>query len=117
MIWRSICRRCRSSKTSRTGIAPADSQLQEALAAHDIVFIGAVEGPITDAYSYMDMELFCRAIYDAPEPVSDVMDCTGKFSPLSPGGVADVATVPLMFMGEDIATTSGPELQPQLVRD
>ena len=59
---RSICRRCRSSKTCGTWYAPAIKQMQEVLAEHDIVFIGAVEGPITDAYSYMDMELFCSAL-------------------------------------------------------
>ena len=37
---------------------PVIRQIQQVLAAYDIVYIGAVEGPITDAYTYMDMELF-----------------------------------------------------------
>jgi hypothetical protein len=51
---------------------------------YDITFIGAVEGPITDAYTFMDMELFALAIYDAPELVAHIMDCTGLFSPTLP---------------------------------
>ncbi len=37
---------------------PSIRQIQQALVEHDIVMIGAVEGPLTDAYTYMDMELF-----------------------------------------------------------
>ena len=48
---------------------PVIRQIQQALSYHDIVFIGAVEGPITDAYTYMDMELFALGIYEAPELV------------------------------------------------
>ena len=44
----------------RDWYAPAIRQMQETLAEHDIVFIGALEGPITDTYSYMDLELFCQ---------------------------------------------------------
>jgi uroporphyrinogen-III decarboxylase len=100
----------------RDWYAPAIKQMQEVLAEHDIVFIGAVEGPITDAYSYMDMELFCNAIYDAPELVAHVMDCCGKFSAYIAQTYAEVGQVPLMFMGEDIATTTGPIFKPSWVR-
>ena len=58
--WKSTCRRCRLRGSARW-YAPAIRQIQEVMSEHDIVFIGAVEGPFTDAYSYMDMELFCRA--------------------------------------------------------
>ena len=33
---------------------------------HDLVWVGGVEGPVCDAYTYTDMELFMRAVYDAP---------------------------------------------------
>ena len=83
---------------------------------YDVVFIGAVEGPITDAYSFMDMELFAQAIYDAPELVSHVMDCTGLFSAHIARAFAEVSSVPLLFMGEDIAGTTGPIFNPKFVR-
>ncbi len=96
--------------------APSLKQMQEALAEHDIVFIGAVEGPITDAYTYMDMELFCAAIYEAPELAAHVMDCCGQFSAHIARTFTEVSQVPLLFMGEDIATSTGPIFKPSWVQ-
>lgn len=100
----------------RDWYAPAIKEMQETLAEHDIVFIGAVEGPITDAYTFMDMELFCAAIYEAPELVAHVMDCCGKFSAYIAQTYAEMGGAPLLFMGEDIATTTGPIFKPSWVR-
>jgi len=83
---------------------------------YDVAFIGAVEGPITDAYTFMDMELYAQAIYDAPELVSHIMDCTGLFSAHIARAFAEVSTVPLLFMGEDISGTTGPIFNPKFVR-
>jgi uroporphyrinogen-III decarboxylase len=96
---------------------PSIRQMQQVLSEHDIVMIGAVEGPITDAYTYMDMELFALAIYDAPELLAHIMDCTGMFSTHIARAFAEVTDVPLLFMGEDIAGTSGPIFSPKFVRE
>jgi len=95
---------------------PVIRLIQQTLAEYDIVFIGAVEGPLTDAYTYMDMELFAQAIYDAPELLSHILDCTGKFSAHIARAYAEVSDVPLMFLGEDIAGTTGPIFNPKFVR-
>lgn len=95
---------------------PSIIQIQEALREHDIVMIGAVEGPITDAYTYTDMELFAQAIYDAPELLSHILDCTGMFSAHIAKAFAEVTGVPLLFMGEDISGTTGPIFNPKFVR-
>jgi uroporphyrinogen-III decarboxylase len=95
---------------------PTILQIQQTLAAYDIVYIGAVEGPITDAYTYMDMQLFAEAIYDAPELVAHVMDCTGLFSAYIAQAYAEVTDVPLLFMGEDISGSKGPIFSPEFVR-
>jgi len=96
---------------------PVIRQIQGTLAEHDIVYIGAVEGPITDAYTFMDMELFALAIYDAPELIAHIMDCTGLFSAYIARAYAEVSDVPLMFMGEDISGTTGPIFSPKFVRE
>lgn len=96
---------------------PSMIQIQQGLREYDIVMIGAVEGPITDAYSYMDMGLFAEAIYDAPELVRHVMDCTGAFSAHIARAFAEISDVPLLFMGEDIAGTTGPIFNPKFVRE
>lgn len=96
---------------------PSMIQIQETLREYDIVMIGAVEGPLTDAYSYMDMELFALGIYDAPELISHIMDCTGLFSAHIARAFAEITNVPLLFMGEDIAGTTGPIFSPRFVRE
>ncbi len=96
---------------------PVIRQIQQGLKEYDITFIGAIEGPLTDAYTYMDMELFALAIYDAPELVAHIMDCTGMFSAHIARAYAEVSEVPLLFMGEDIAGTTGPIFSPKFVRD
>jgi uroporphyrinogen-III decarboxylase len=96
---------------------PTIRHIQEVFGAHDLVFIGGLEGPICDAYTYMDTELFCTAIYDAPELVSHIMDCTCAFSAHVARVFAENTRVPLMFMGEDIAGKNGPIFSPAFVRE
>ncbi len=96
---------------------PSMIQMQEMLKEYDVVMIGAVEGPITDAYSYTDMELFAEGIYYAPELISHIMDCTGKFSAHIARAFAEISEVPLMFMGEDIAGSTGPIFSPKFVKE
>ncbi len=83
----------------------------------DLEYIGGVEGTICDAYTYIDTELFCTAIYDAPELISHIMDCTGKFSAYIAQVFAENPSAPLMFMGEDIAGSTGPIFSPDFVRE
>lgn len=100
----------------RSWFQPHFKFIQDVYAEHDVAYIGCVEGPITDAYTFMDMELFSLAIYDAPELVSHVMDCTGLFSSYIARAFAEISRVPLMFMGEDIAGNTGPIFNPGFVR-
>jgi uroporphyrinogen-III decarboxylase len=101
----------------REWYAPLIRKIQEVFDAHDVAFVGAVEGPLTDAYTYMDMELFATATYDAPELVSHILDCTGKFSAYIARVFAENASTPMLFMGEDIAGSTGPIFSPRFVRE
>ena len=92
---------------------PFLTTISEICDRHDLVWVGGVEGPVTDAYSYMDMELFASALYDAPELVAHIMDCTGKFSAYIAQVYAEHPTSPLLFMGEDICGSGGPIFSPQ----
>ncbi|MHB9030364.1 MAG: uroporphyrinogen decarboxylase family protein [Candidatus Latescibacterota bacterium] len=96
---------------------PTLRYIQEVYEAHDLVFIGGLEGPICDAYTYTDTELFCTAIYDAPELISHIMDCTGLFSACLARVFAENTTAPLLFMGEDIAGKTGPIFSPSFIRE
>jgi hypothetical protein len=95
---------------------PVIRYIREVFDSYDLVFVSAVEGAICDAYTYTDTELFCTAIFDAPELVSHIMDCTGTFSAYITRVFAENASSPLMFMGEDIAGKTGPIFSPDFVR-
>jgi hypothetical protein len=95
---------------------PVITYLKSAFDAQGVVWIGAVEGPLTDAYSYTDMELFATAIYEAPELVSHIMDCTGQFSAHIARIYAEYASAPILFMGEDICGSHGPIFSPSFLR-
>jgi len=96
---------------------PFIKYVKEVFDDYDLVWVGGVEGPVTDAYSYMDMELFSTALYDAPEIVSHIMDCTGKFSAYIARVYADNASSPLLFMGEDICGRTGLIFSPKFLRE
>ena len=92
---------------------PFLTTISEICDRHDLVWVGGVEGPVTDAYSYMDMELFASELYDAPDLVAHIMDCTGKFSAYIAQVYSEHPTSPLLFMGEDICGSGGPIFSPQ----
>jgi uroporphyrinogen-III decarboxylase len=91
--------------------------VKEIFDAYGLAFIGAIEGPLTDSYTYTDMQLFMTAIYDAPELVAHIMDCTAQFSACVAQVFAEQASAPLMFMGEDIACGTGPIFNPKFLRE
>ncbi|MGQ9616559.1 MAG: uroporphyrinogen decarboxylase family protein [Spirochaetota bacterium] len=95
---------------------PFIRQIKEVYDEYDLVFVGGVEGPVTDAYSYIDMELFALGLYDAPELISHVMDCTGMFSAHLAQIYSENASAPLLFMGEDICGCTGPIFSPDFLR-
>ncbi|MBT4499357.1 MAG: hypothetical protein HOC74_16635 [Gemmatimonadetes bacterium] len=101
----------------REWFEPFIKRIKEIFDDHDLVWVGGVEGPVCDAYTYTDMELFMMAVFDAPELIAHIMDCTGKFSAYIAQIYAEHATSPLMFMGEDICGTSGPILSPSFLRE
>ena len=100
----------------RAWFEPFIKFIKEVFDRYDLVWVGGVEGPVCDAYTYADMELFMTAVYDAPELVAHLMDCTGKFSAYIAQIYAEHATSPLMFMGEDICGRTGPILSPDFLR-
>ncbi len=95
---------------------PVIKNIKEVYDAFDVVFIGAVEGPLTDAYAYSDVNLFCHAIYDASELVERLMEVCGTFSQDIAEVFAENPSAPLMFMGEDVAGSTGPIFSPEFIR-
>jgi len=96
---------------------PTIKYIKQVYDQYDLVYIGAVEGPVSDAYTYTDTELFLMGIYDAPELIAHILDCTGKFSAYVARIFAENASAPLMFMGEDIACGTGPIISPQYIKE
>ncbi len=101
----------------RSWYEPFIRDITERFQKEDRLFIGAVEGPICDAYTYTDMEFFSFLLYDAPEIVKHLIECTTAYS----AGIAQIYaendTPPLQFMGEDIAGSNGPIFSPPLIEE
>ncbi|MBI9107446.1 MAG: hypothetical protein JEZ04_11940 [Spirochaetales bacterium] len=101
----------------RAGYGPVISSIVETFKAYDRVYIGCVEGPLSDAYTYADMELLSMAIYDAPELVDRLLAVMGEYSRQLALIYAENDTPPLQFMGEDIAGTGGPIFSPVFIEE
>lgn len=96
---------------------PVLKKITEIFNAYDLAYVGCVEGPISDAYTYTDMELFMMGIYDAPELIAHILDCTAKFSACIAQVYAQNPSSNLFFMGEDVAGVTGPFLSPKFLRE
>lgn len=96
---------------------PFIKHTKEVFDYYDLVFVGAVDGPVNDSYLYTGMELFMTAIYDAPELVSHIMDCTARSSAYIAKVFAENASAPLLFIGEDIACATGPIFSPKFIAE
>jgi uroporphyrinogen-III decarboxylase len=95
---------------------PTIKRIKKIYDSYDVVFIGAVEGPLTDAYTYTDMMTFCEAIYDAPELVDRLIEVCGTFSQYIAEVYAENPSAPLLFMGEDVAGKNGPIFSLDFIR-
>jgi hypothetical protein len=95
---------------------PTIRKIKETFDSYDVVFIGGVEGPLSDAYIYTDMGMFCEAIYEAPELVDRLIEVCGTFSQYIAEVYAANPSAPLLFMGEDIAGKHGPIFSPDFLR-
>ncbi len=96
---------------------PFIKHIKEVFDNYDLVFVGAVDGPVNDAYTYTGTELFMAAIYDAPEIVSQIVDCSAKLSAHIAQAFAENASAPMLFMGEDIACDTGPIFNPKFIAE
>jgi hypothetical protein len=97
-------------------LKPLLSQINGVFEANDLVWVQGVEGPLSDAYIYTDMELFMTAVSDAPELISHIIDCMTEFSTCVARVYTECATSPLFFMGEDICHRTGPIISPAWLR-
>ncbi|MDC7233546.1 MAG: uroporphyrinogen decarboxylase family protein [Spirochaetales bacterium] len=85
--------------------------------SYDRVIIGGVEGPLCDAYTYVDLELFSLVLFDAPELIEHIMDCTCAYSEAIARIYSENETAPVQFMGEDIAGSTGPIFSPSMIEE
>ncbi len=90
----------------------------EGFHAHDVVHIGVVDAPLCNAYTYTDLELFSMLIYDAPEIVASLIQCFTDAAAVSSRLYTTLPhSVPLHFMGDDCAGSTGPIFSPNFIRE
>jgi uroporphyrinogen-III decarboxylase len=95
---------------------PAIRKIKEVFDSYDVVFIGGIEGPLCDAYTYTDMTLFCEAIYEAPELVDRLLEVFGAFNQYIAEVYAENPSAPVLFMGDDVAAKHGLIFSPDFLR-
>lgn len=83
----------------------------------DLVFIGATEGPVTDAFDYTGTALFCELIYDAPDIVEQLLDVTTLWARDLAELYVENAIGPAFFICDDIAYKTGTIFSPKWLRE
>lgn len=83
----------------------------------DLVFIGATEGPVTDAFDYTGTTLFCELIYDAPDIVEQLLDVTTLWARNLAELYVENAIGPAFFICDDIAYKTGTIFSPKWLRE
>ena len=114
--WRSTCRRCRNMRTCATGMRRPSGRCRRRWPSTTSSSSARSKARSPTRTATWTWSCSASAIYEAPELVAHIMDCCGKFSSYIARTYAEVGQVPLMFMGEDIATTTGPIFKPSWVR-
>ncbi|MCL5985665.1 MAG: hypothetical protein M1371_03765 [Actinobacteria bacterium] len=71
--------------------------------APEVMYIGAVEGCVTNAFMYSDLQLFCEAIFDAPDIVSYLLDLFADWAFTVAKAYAENELGLIFFIGDDIA--------------
>jgi uroporphyrinogen decarboxylase len=82
---------------------PFIKRVKKVFDENDLVFIGEVEGPLTDAYNFVDMERFCCLIYDDPDIVDYMLDVTTAWSSIIIKLYCEFPASRAFVFGEDIA--------------
>ena len=70
---------------------------------NDLVFVGETEGPLTDAFGYIDLEFFCFLIYDEPDIVDYILDVTTEWARIIVELYCQFPSSNVFLLGEDIA--------------
>jgi uroporphyrinogen-III decarboxylase len=92
-------------------------KIRDAFAEEDIVFVGATEGCLTDAYMFTGYELFMEGMFDAPELIKHLLDITTKWSRIITEAYADFRLGPVFFYCEDVACKHRLIFSPQWLKD
>ena len=87
-----------------------------AFAEKGLVLVGGLEAPLTDAYTYAGIDLLGKAIYLAPELVTQLLDTFEKWCRIRAQLWAENDLGPAFFVGEDIAFGSGLMFAPNFLK-
>jgi len=82
---------------------PFIRRVKQVFDENDLVFIGEVEGPLTDSYTFTDMELFCTLIYDAPDVAEYLLDVTTEWASIIVRLYCEFPASGAFILGDDMA--------------
>jgi len=82
---------------------PFIKRVKEVFDENDLIFIGETEGPLTDAYTFTGMELFCTLLYDAPDIAEYILDVTTEWAKINTRLYCEFPSSGAFILGDDIA--------------
>ncbi len=96
---------------------PTQERIKEVFAAHDLVWVTAIEGALTEAYMYSSFELFFRAMYKAPELMKRLLDVFTRWGEIISELHAENPSCPVFFQNDDICGSEGPFVSPDFLEE
>jgi len=96
---------------------PNHKRIMEVFDAHDLVWVTAIEGPLTEAYMYSSFELLFRAMYEAPELMKRLLDIFTRWGEIIAELHAEHPSSPVFFQNDDICGSTGPFVSPDFLKE
>jgi hypothetical protein len=83
---------------------------------YDLVYIGETEGPLTDLYNFIGLELLAEAIYDTPDEVEYLLDVTTEWASILAELYCEFPVSHGFFLGDDVAYKTDVLFSPEWLR-
>lgn len=96
---------------------PAVNRIKEVFHEHDLVWVTAIEGALTEAYMYASFELLFKAMYQAPELMKELLNVFTRWGEIISELHAENPSSPVFFQNDDICGTTGPFVSPDFLRE
>jgi len=96
---------------------PYVSHITEVFQEYDLVFVTAVEGPLTECYMYAGHELYFKALYKARDLALELLEIFTQWGEVIAELHAKHPTSPVFFLNDDVCGVNGPFVSPVFLEE